>query len=107
MTNGLEGTPSRDNDAPRGDAACFSESEKIVSKTFIQAIAIGAMLLSPTLASARVASVGVSTHVGSVGVVRADAKPPRIHSNVKLLNCEKIERHNPYNDTVIYRTVCH
>jgi hypothetical protein len=37
------------------------ESEKIVSKTFIHAIAIGVTLLSPALASARMGSVGVST----------------------------------------------
>lgn len=78
-----------------------------MSKTIIQAIAIAAMLLSPTLASARAGSVSVSTHVGNVGIVRADAKQPRIHSNVQMLNCHTYERRNPYNDTVVLRTVCH
>jgi hypothetical protein len=76
---------------------------------FLQAIALAAILLSPTLASARV-GVNVSPNIGNVGTVRVTQPtptPPRIHSNVKLLNCQKIERHNPYNDTVIYRTVCH
>jgi hypothetical protein len=85
-------------------------SEKIVFKMSIQAIAIAAMLLSPSFASARIGGVSISPQMGNVGTVRVTQPPrtpPRIHSNVKLLNCQKIERHNPYNDTVIYRTVCH
>ena len=78
-----------------------------MSKTLIQAIAIAAMLLSPTLASARVGSVSVSTQIGNPGIVRADIKQPRIHSDVKMLNCHKYARTNPWTGEVIkYVTVC-
>jgi hypothetical protein len=84
-----------------------------VSKTLIQAIAIAAMLLSPTLASARMGSGSVSTqvgsHVGSGGVVRAEVKPapmpPRIQSNVKMLKCHQYPRGNGQGG-VIYVMVC-
>jgi hypothetical protein len=32
--------------------------------------------------------------------------PPRIQSKLILLNCHTYERRNPYNDTVVTRTVC-
>lgn len=86
-----------------------------MSKTIIQAIAIAAMLLSPSLASARAGSGSVSTHVGSGGVVRADVKPtplppriqvnPRIHSNVNMLKCQKYPRGDGHGG-VVYVTVC-
>jgi len=75
-----------------------------VLKKIIPLIALGAMLLSPSLASARIGSgVSVSTNVPTVGV---RVTQPRIHSTVKVMNCHKYERRNPYNDTVVIRTVC-
>ncbi len=78
-------------------------------KKFIPAIAIAAMLLSPSLASARMGNGNVSTHVGSGGVVRADVKPtplpPRVQSNVKMLKCQQHPRGNGQGGT-IYVTVC-
>ena len=74
-------------------------------KKIIPLIALGAMLLSPSLASARMGSVSVSTSVGSVGVIRADARPPRIHSNVNMLKCQQHPRGNGQGG-VIWVTVC-
>ena len=81
-----------------------------MSKTLIQAIAIGAMLLSPSLASARIGGVSISPQIGNVGTVRVTTvpprTPPRIQSSVQMLNCHTYERRNPYNDTVVTRTIC-
>lgn len=84
---------------------------KIVSKTLIPAIAIAAILLS-SLASAAVGSVGTGPRisVGSIGTVRVTTvpprTPPRIQSKIQMLDCHTYERRNPYNDTVITRTIC-
>jgi hypothetical protein len=86
-----------------GDDACLNR-RKIMSKTLIHAIAIGAMLLAPSLASARIGSTSAGTNV-NVGIVRADIKQPRIHSNVKLLNCHKYARGNGQGGTN-WVTVC-
>jgi hypothetical protein len=84
-----------------------------VSKKLIPAIALATMLLSPTLASAAaVGSVGSGPRisVGSIGTVRVttvpERTPPRIQSKLQLLNCHTYERRNPYNDTVVLRTIC-
>jgi hypothetical protein len=80
-----------------------------VSKTVIQAIAIAAMLLSPTLASARIGGVSISPQIGNVGSVRVTTTPERtqrLQPHVKLFKCHTYERRNPYNDTVVTRTVC-
>ncbi|MBZ0148778.1 MAG: hypothetical protein K8F62_14730 [Pseudorhodoplanes sp.] len=81
-----------------------------MSKTLIQAIAIGAMLLSPSLASARIGGVSISPQIGNVGTVRVTTvpprTPPRIRSKLQLLDCHTYERRNPYNDTVVTRTIC-
>jgi hypothetical protein len=83
-----------------------------VSKPFIRAIAIAAMLLSPSLASARVSGPSVTPKIGNVGTVHVtppppERTPPRIQSKVQLLKCHTYERRNPWNDTVVTRTVCH
>ena len=83
-----------------------------MSKKLISAIALAAMLLSTSLASAAVGSVGSEPRisVGSIGTVRVTTvpprTPPRIQSKLILLNCHTYERRNPYNDTVITKTVC-
>jgi hypothetical protein len=85
---------------------------KTVSKKLIPAIALAAMLLAPSLASAAVGSVGAGPriNVGSIGTVRVTTvpprTPPRIQSKIQLLNCHTYERRNPYNDNVVTRTVC-
>ena len=50
-----------------------------MSKKLIPAIALAAMLLSPSLASAAVGSVGSGPRisVGSIGTVRVTTVPPR------------------------------
>ncbi len=82
-----------------------------MSKTFIQAIAIAAMLLSPSLASARIGGPSVTPKIGNVGTVRVTTVPPertqRLQPHVKLFKCHTYERRNPWNDTVVTRTVCH
>lgn len=80
-----------------------------MTKMFIPAIAIAAMLLSPSLASARIGGVSVSPQIGNVGTVRVTTVPPRtqrLQPHVKLFKCHTYERRNPYNDTVVTRTVC-
>lgn len=81
-----------------------------MSKKLIPAIALAAMLLAPSLASARIGGVSISPQIGNVGTVRVNTTPtptpPRIQSKLKLLNCHTYERRNPYNDTVITRTIC-
>jgi hypothetical protein len=87
--------------------------EKTVLKKLIPAIAVTAMLLAPSLASAAVGGVGAGPriNVGSIGTVRVTTvpprTPPRVQSKLKLLNCQKIERRNPYSDQVVSQTVCH
>jgi hypothetical protein len=74
----------------------------------IPLIAVAAMLLSPTFASARMGSVGPSISVGNVGAVRVTQPapmPPRIHSNVNMLKCQQYPRGNSQGG-VIYVTVC-
>lgn len=81
-----------------------------MSKTFIQAIAIAAMLLSPSLASARVSGPSVTPKIGNVGTVRVTTVPERtqrLQPHVKLFKCHTYERRNPWSDTVVTRTVCH
>lgn len=80
-----------------------------MTKMFIPAIAIAAMLLSPTLVSARIGGVSISPQIGNVGTVRVTTVPPRtqrLQPHVKLFKCHTYERRNPYNDTVVTRTVC-
>jgi hypothetical protein len=85
---------------------------KIVLKKLIPAIALAAMLLAPSLASAAVGNVGAGPriNVGSIGTVRVTTvpprTPPRIQSKIQLLNCHTYERRSPYHDGVITRTVC-
>jgi hypothetical protein len=83
---------------------------KIVSKKLIPVIAIAAILLSSSLASARIGGVSISPQIGNIGTVRVTTvpprTPPRIQSKLILLNCHTYERRNPYNDTVITKTVC-
>ena len=80
-----------------------------MSKTLIQAVAIAAMLLSPSLASARIGGVSISPQIGNVGTVRVTTVPPRtqrLQPHVKLFKCHTYERRSPYHDGVIIRTVC-
>jgi len=84
---------------------------KTVLKKLIPAVALAAMLLAPSLASAAVGSVGAGPRisVGSIGTVRVTTVPPRtqrLQPHVKLFKCHTYERRNPYNDTVVTRTVC-
>ena len=81
-------------------------------KKLIPAVALAAMLLSPSLASAAATgSVGAGPRisVGSIGTVRVTTVPERtqrLQPHVKLFECHTYERRNPYNDTVVTRTIC-
>ena len=78
----------------------------------IPAIALAAMLLSPTLASAAVAGPGAGpSHQRRKHRHRSRDDGPAAHAAAhsvasELLNCHTYERRNPYNDTVVTRTIC-
>ena len=75
-------------------------------KKIIPLIALGAMLLAPSLASARIGGVSISPQIGKVGTIRVTQPaptPPRIHSNVNMLKCQQYPRGNGQGGVSRYR----